>query len=90
MWKNYAISEKEVFGQPIFAKKDNEINKINNFQAVQDLVNLNIGDPIVHLKYGVGRFNGLEIVMVNDIEKEFMTILFAESAKIFVKIINNS
>jgi transcription-repair coupling factor (superfamily II helicase) len=79
------ITEKEVFGQPIFAKKDNEIDKINNFQAVQDLVNLNIGDPIVHLKYGVGRFNGLEIAMVNDIEKEFMTILYAESAKIFVK-----
>lgn len=78
------ITEKEVFGQPIFAKEDNEIDKINNFQAVQDLVNLNIGDPIVHLKYGVGRFNGLEIAMINDIEKEFMTILYAEDAKIFV------
>lgn len=78
------VTEKEVFGQPIFAKKENEIERINNFQAVQDLVNLNIGDPIVHLKYGVGRFNGLEKTNVNNVDKEFMTILYAESSKIFV------
>ena len=78
------ITEKEVFGQPIFAKEDNKIERVNNFQAVQDLVNLNIGDPIVHLKYGVGRFNGLEKADFNGVEKEFMTILYAESSKIFV------
>lgn len=78
------ITEKEIFGQPIFAKENNKIEKVNNFQAVQDLINLNLGDPIVHLKYGVGRFNGLEKTEIGGVEKEFMTITYAESAKIFV------
>lgn len=80
------ITEKEIFGQPIFAKSDDsESDRINNFQAVQDLVNLNIGDPIVHLKHGVGRFNGLETTEINGVTKEFMTIMYAERAKVFVQ-----
>lgn len=79
------ITEKELFGQPIFAKSVDEIDRINNFQAVQDLVNLNIGDPVVHLKYGVGRFNGLERTEINGVTKEFMTIYYAEKAKVFVQ-----
>ena len=79
------ITEKEIFGQPIFAKLDGNTEKTNNFQEVQDLINLNLGDPIVHLKYGVGRFNGLETTSINGIDEEFMTILYAESAKVFVR-----
>lgn len=79
------ITEKEIFGQPIFQKNDSsdtinfEYNKFKDFQT------LTIGSPLVHLKYGVGRYNGLVSMDYFDVKREYLTIRYAEDALIYVK-----
>ena len=49
-----------------------------------------IGTPVVHQKYGVGRYQGLEIVQHHDQPEqpmgEFMVISYAEDSKVYVPI----
>lgn len=79
------ITEKELFGQPIFSKSEDEEESAINYQAIQDLQNLNKGDPIVHARFGVGRFNGLVTMDFHGVEREYLTILYANDAIAYVK-----
>ncbi|MND12148.1 Transcription-repair-coupling factor [compost metagenome] len=79
------ITEKELFGQPIFSKTEDDEENAINYQAIQDLQSLNHGDPIVHAKYGVGRFNGLVTMNTHGIEREYLTILYANDVTTYVK-----
>jgi len=79
------VTEKEIFGQPIFAKNEYDTEHAANYQSIQDLQNLSINDPVVHVKYGVGRFNGLSMMSINKIEKEYVTINYANDATAYVK-----
>ncbi len=48
--------------------------------------NLNVGDAVVHLQHGVGRFQGLVKLDDNPNSPEFLQILYADDAKLFVPI----
>lgn len=48
--------------------------------------NLNVGDAIVHLQHGVGRFQGLVKLDDKPNSPEFLQILYADNAKLFVPI----
>ena len=80
------VTEKEIFGQIIFQKLDNEIASDADYQRIRDLSILEIDNPLVHLKYGVGRFAGLERYESDGILREFVVIKYAENGKIFVKL----
>ncbi|WP_170968538.1 transcription-repair coupling factor [Psychromonas sp. SP041] len=77
------VTEKELFGQAIFAKKEEEDDAIS-YNQIQDLKSLKIGDPLVHIKSGVGRYDGLVAMPVQGVNREYMRIKYAESASIFV------
>ncbi|WP_425263786.1 transcription-repair coupling factor [Vibrio owensii] len=86
------LTEKEIFGQPIMAKegkgeeeddKEKEEEKSKNLIA-EDLKHLQEGDLVVHLNEGIGRYAGLKVLSVNGSNKEFFTIHYADSAKVFV------
>lgn len=83
--KTLLVTEKELFGQPIFIKSDNADESAINYQAIQDLQTLVNGDPIVHAKYGVGRFNGLVTMDFHGVEREYLTILYANDAIAYIK-----
>lgn len=54
--------------------------------VVQSLSELKIDDPIVHQNHGVGRYQGLTNLKINNIDTEFLTILYANNSKLYVPI----
>lgn len=78
------ITEKEIFGQPIFAKNEDNLEDAVDYESIQDLRNLDVGDPIVHIKFGVGRYKGLTVMQIGGIDREYLQIGYAESASGFV------
>lgn len=78
------ITEKELFGQPIFAKNEDNLEEGANYQAIQDLKNLEVGDPVCHVKYGVGRYKGLTVMQISGIDREYLQIGYAQDASGFV------
>tara|TARA_R110000868_G_scaffold14120_5_gene65984 strand:- start:7178 stop:10708 length:3531 start_codon:yes stop_codon:yes gene_type:complete len=63
--------------------KDIELNAI---ELIQSLSELTIGDPIVHQNHGIGRYQGLSNLKVNNIDTEFLTVLYANNSKLYVPI----
>ncbi len=45
---------------------------------------LTIGDYVVHASYGIGRFDGIEAVTVDGVTKDYITISYAGTDKLFV------
>jgi transcription-repair coupling factor (superfamily II helicase) len=78
------ITEKELFGQPIYAKNEENQDGIDGYSSIQDLKNLELGDPIVHIKYGVGRFSGLTAMQFHGVDREYLKINFAKDACTYV------
>jgi transcription-repair coupling factor (superfamily II helicase) len=51
---------------------------------VSDFRDLAVGDYVVHVENGIGRYLGLKDIQQDGISVEFMVIEFAESAKLYV------
>jgi len=78
--KNFTlITEFEIFDSKTIEEHsyDNELETDNIIEFIEN-------DPVVHAKYGVGRFLGFETFNDGNSEKEYAVIEYAENSKIFV------
>jgi transcription-repair coupling factor (superfamily II helicase) len=51
-------------------------------------VSLSIGVPVVHIDYGVGRYQGLMTLDIDGQTQEFLQLIYADSAKLYVPVAN--
>ncbi|WP_127470857.1 transcription-repair coupling factor [Thiomicrorhabdus aquaedulcis] len=80
------ISETQIFGQTVVQKRRRK-RKHNDFDsAVSNLIELDIGSPIVHIDHGVGRYLGLQTLDIRGELREFLTIEYAGQAKLYVPV----
>lgn len=77
------VTEREIFGQPIFQKEESLDDEVD-YKRLQDFASLTLGQPMVHLKYGVGRFAGLQILNLGSVAREYLKIQYADDAHAFV------
>lgn len=82
------ISENDLFGQKIKQKRKKQAISSNEIERAiyQNIAELNIGDPIVHIENGVGRYLGLQTISINNQTNEFLTIEYQHNAKLFVPV----
>jgi len=55
-------------------------------QALQSWRDLHVGDHVVHLSHGIGRYLGLEKTIAGGIETDFLVLEYADSNKLFVPV----
>jgi len=53
---------------------------------VRELNELQVGAPVVHEEYGIGRYHGLENLVVDDMAAEFLQIEYAGGDKLYVPV----
>ncbi|MBR2929700.1 MAG: transcription-repair coupling factor [Clostridia bacterium] len=53
-------------------------------QRLMSHADLSVGDYVVHASYGIGRFEGIEAVTVDGVTKDYITIQYAGTDKLFV------
>ncbi len=85
------FNETEIFGektqlefQPNQSKTKNRRPKTSAF--ISDFRDLKQGDFVVHVDHGIGRFEGLQMIGSMGIEREFMLLVYADNAKLFVPV----
>ena len=79
------ITESELFaGTPRRKKQARKKSGVDNW--LRDLTELRIGDPVVHESHGVARYRGLTHLDLGDGDTEFMTLEFANDAKLYVPV----
>ena len=72
------ITENQLLGiktAPYSHKKNNE----NKYIAVNNLNEFHMGDPVVHLNHGIGRYQGLKTLEMSEQKQEFITLSYADS-----------
>jgi transcription-repair coupling factor len=75
------LTDKEIFNLSK-TSKNQSIQKIN----LDFLTGLRIGDLVVHLDHGIGRFLGVVPKTIDDIRREYLEIAYAENDRLFIPI----
>lgn len=78
-----AIHESEIFGRRKRAPKS---LKTARSRVIDTFVELNPGDFVVHVNYGIGRFVGIERVKVLGNDRDYVKIEYADDENVFVPI----
>ena len=80
------LSESQIFGQTVIQKRRRKRKHSEFDNAISNLIELDLGQPIVHFDHGVGRFLGLETMTIQGEEHEFLMIQYAGDAKLYVPV----
>jgi len=81
------ITEQELLGIKVSQRR----RRKHKYEASQDalirnLAELKEGQPVVHLDHGVGRYQGLQTIDAAGVVTEFVTIIYAGEAKLYVPV----
>jgi transcription-repair coupling factor (superfamily II helicase) len=79
------ISEQDVLGDRLIAKPRKK-RKAENF--LRDAESLSVGDLVVHVEHGVGRYLGLETITALGAPHACVALEYAENAKLYLPVEN--
>jgi transcription-repair coupling factor (superfamily II helicase) len=80
------ITETQVFGARADADVRRDVRSVDPDQIIRNLTELHIGAPVVHIDHGVGRYLGLRTLEIDGALSEFLTIEYADEAKLYVPV----
>jgi len=80
------IAESQLFGQQVLQRRRRKRTQRDTENVVRNLAELNIGSPVVHEEYGVGRYLGLQMLEAGGMQGEFLTLEYADHDKLYVPV----
>src|SRR3990167_8391936 len=80
------ITESQLFGEQVSQRRLRKQKKQDPALMIRNLTELHIGDPVVHINHGVGRYLGLQTIKTGDQEAEYLTLQYADNDKIYVPV----
>ena len=80
------ITESQIYGQRAIQKRRRKKRGADSDAIVQNLTDLTIGAPVVHIDHGVGRYLGLEKLSGDGYDAEFLLLEYAGSDKLYVPV----
>ncbi|WP_448568431.1 transcription-repair coupling factor [Thalassotalea ganghwensis] len=81
------ITETELLGDRVRQSRRRKKHQDINADALfKNLAELSIGQPVVHIDHGIGRYMGLQTLETGGITTEFLTLSYANEAKLYVPV----
>ena len=80
------ITEGELFGQQVMQRRRRSSASESPDYIFKSLAELKIGAPVVHIEHGVGRYCGLITLAMDGSEQEFLSLSYADDAKLYVPV----
>lgn len=82
------ITESLLFGGQVMQRRrrKSDTKEQDPERIVRDLTELQIGAPVVHIDYGIGRYLGLKILKTDNQETEFLILEYANDTKLYVPV----
>lgn len=80
------IVESQLFGEQSTPQRRGAQKTIDPDLIIRDMAELRVGDPVVHLQFGVGRYQGLKHLESNQVVSEFLVLSYAGEDKIYVPV----
>jgi len=76
-------TDHEIFGRPRVRR---HLKRFRRATALRRIENLEKGDAVVHVRYGVGIFEGLTAIKVNGNEREVLKLRYANDDRVYVRL----
>jgi transcription-repair coupling factor (superfamily II helicase) len=81
------VTETELFATTREARRRRKQEQVSNVDAlIKDLSELKVGDPVVHLNHGIGRYQGLVNIDLGEGSSEFLHLQYADKATLYVPV----
>ena len=80
------ITEAELYAGVVRRPGKRDARRSNVDAMLRDLSEVRIGDPVVHEQHGIGRYLGLTTLDLGDGPNEFLHLLYANDAKLYVPV----
>lgn len=80
------IAESDLYGQQVMQRRRRQKTTQDPELAIKSLSELVIGAPVVHIDHGVGRYQGLVHLTVDNISAEYLLLQYADGDKLYVPI----
>ncbi len=81
MLKFAVLSESDIFGHE---RKKKRRKKEHSGKTIASFTSLHPGDYVVHENHGIGIFRGVEKIMTDGVQKDYMKIEYAGKANLYV------
>lgn len=78
------ITEEELFKKKM--KRPQRRQKLSNAERIKSYSELQIGDYVVHVNHGIGKYLGIETLEINGIHKDYLNIRYQGSDKLYVPV----
>jgi len=81
------ITETELLGHKVSQRRRRDKRTATDESAIiRNLAELSIGQPVVHLDHGVGRYLGLQTLDAGGVATEYLCIEYAKQSKLYVPV----
>jgi len=82
------VTEAELYAGVVRRGKRDAARRSNVDAMLRDLSEVRIGDPVVHEQHGIGRYLGLVTMNLGEGPAEFLQLVYANDAKLYVPVAN--
>ncbi|MDH6363924.1 transcription-repair coupling factor (superfamily II helicase) [Enterococcus sp. PF1-24] len=82
--KIVVITEKEIFQKT--TKKRARRQTVSNAERLKSYNELKVGDYIVHINHGIGKYVGMETLEIDGVHQDYMSIIYQDDAKLFIPV----
>ncbi len=79
------ITEEELFNKKT-AKKSTRRQKLSNAERIKSYSELRVGDYVVHVNHGIGKYLGIETLVINGVHKDYLHVRYQGSDKLYVPV----
>ncbi|VFP86772.1 Transcription-repair-coupling factor [Candidatus Erwinia haradaeae] len=84
--KRALICERDLLGDSLTQYHKRTPYDFNSKVFIRHLSELSLGQPVVHIEHGIGRYMGLIALETNGIAVEYLVLIYAEDSKLYVPI----
>lgn len=78
------ITEEELFNKK--TKRKQRRQKLSNAERIKSYSELKVGDYVVHVNHGIGKYLGIETLEINGVHKDYLHIRYQGSDKLYVPV----
>lgn len=78
------LTEKELFNR--MKKRTIKQQKLTNAERIKSYNDLEVGDFVVHVNHGIGRYTGVETMEIGGVHRDLLTIEYQNNARVMVPV----
>lgn len=78
------LTEKELFNQ--IKRKAPKQQKLTNAERIKSYSELEVGDFVVHVNHGIGKYTGMETMEINGVHRDLLAVEYQDNSRLLIPV----